>query len=402
VSVPQAPDFVGIVVAAGRSARLPGPTPKQFERLGRGSLLEHAIDALVSNDAVRGVIVVLPAAEAAGPLGLDLVRRAGVLHVVAGGATRADSVRNGLAAVAADPYVLVHDAARPFASRALVSAVIRATRAHGAALPGLAIPDTVKRVEAIEGAPGAWRVGETVDRERFRLAQTPQGARTDWLREALDRVARVGATVTDESAALELGGHTVAVVAGDPQNRKITSPEDLRAAREAVEPAGRCAIRIGSGFDIHRFETGRRLVLGGVEFPGETGLAGHSDADVVLHAVMDALLGAVGLGDIGVLFPPDDPRFSGADSRALAADVARRVAAIGMRLVNLDVTVLAERPRIRSRVDAMREAIAEAIGVDSSRVGVKATTLEGLGALGRAEGIACQAVVLLERSAVAS
>lgn len=400
--MPRVPDFVGIVVAAGSSTRLPGPTPKQFEPLGPSSLLDRAIDALARSEAVRGVVVVLSAADVSGPRGRAVARRPGVLRVVAGGATRADSVRSGLAVVADDAYVLVHDAARPFASAALVAAVIEATRAHGAALPGLPIPDTVKRVEALPGSPGAWRVGETVDRERLRLAQTPQGARTDWLRQALDSAAAAGATVTDEAAALELAGREVAVVAGEPQNRKITSPEDMRAAREQFDPRARPAIRIGSGFDVHRFELGRRLVLGGVEFPGETGLAGHSDADVVLHAVMDALLGASALGDIGLLFPPGDPRFRDADSRSLAAEVARLVAASGLRVINVDVTVLAERPRIRSRVDAMRQAIAESIGIAPAQVGVKATTLEGLGALGRAEGIACQAVVLVEQNVVGS
>jgi 2-C-methyl-D-erythritol 4-phosphate cytidylyltransferase/2-C-methyl-D-erythritol 2,4-cyclodiphosphate synthase len=203
--------------------------------------------------------------------------------------------------------------------------------------------------------------------------------------------------VTDESAAIERAGHRVAVVEGDAANRKITSAADLEDARRRLE-GGETGLRIGSGFDIHRFGEGRRLMLGGIEFPGEQGLEGHSDADVVLHAVMDALLGAAGMGDIGVLFPPEDEQYAGADSRVLARHVARAVADRGCRVVNVDLTVLAERPKIRSRVDEMRSAIADAIEVPPDRIGIKATTLERLGSLGRGEGIACQAVALLSRS----
>ena len=392
------PDFVGIVVAAGSSARLPGPVPKQFARLGRRSLLEHAIAALAGDPAVRGVIVVLPPLDAAGVRGQEVARGPGVLRVVAGGATRADSVRNGLSAVGAAPFVLVHDAARPSASPRLVRAVIEATRERGAAVPGLPIVDTVKRVGRVSESACGWQVLETLDRSLLRLAQTPQGARSDWLAQALELAAARGVVATDEAAALELAGREVAVVDGEPGNRKITSPEDLRGLVQPDDSAAGAPFRIGTGFDIHRFGADRRLVLGGVEFPGETGLAGHSDADVVLHAVMDALLGAAALGDIGALFPPEDPRFLDADSRVLAAEVAGRLGSLGLRVVNLDVTVLAEHPRIRPHVDAMRQAVADALAIDAARVGIKATTLEGLGALGRGEGIACQAVALLERA----
>jgi 2-C-methyl-D-erythritol 4-phosphate cytidylyltransferase / 2-C-methyl-D-erythritol 2,4-cyclodiphosphate synthase len=396
MAAPRTPDFVGIVVAAGSSARLPGNVPKQFEPIGSRTLLEHAVAALASDRAVRGVVAVLPATDVAGERGAAAARLPGVLQVVAGGSTRAESVGNGLAAAAAhEPrFVLVHDAARPAASAALVARVIEATRLHGAAIPALAVVDTVKRVE---GSPaGELRVLETLDRSTLRLAQTPQGSRTDWLVAALAVAARSGIVATDEAAALEHAGHAVAVVEGDPANRKVTSPEDLRALRAtAAEPRSR--LRVGSGFDVHRFEAGRRLVLGGIELAGEVGLAGHSDADVVLHAIMDALLGAAGLGDIGVHFPPGDPRYKDSDSRVLLADVHCRIADLGLRIVNVDVTVLAERPRLQPHVDAMRRAIAETLALESSQVGIKATTLEGLGALGRAEGIAAQAVALLER-----
>jgi 2-C-methyl-D-erythritol 2,4-cyclodiphosphate synthase len=277
--------------------------------------------------------------------------------------------------------------------------VVEATRRHGAAIPGLPVADTVKHVET-DLASGLVLVRKTIERSFLRLAQTPQGARRDWLREALEREsARAGlGEVTDEAAALERAGRPVAVVPGDTTNRKITSLEDLELARTHAAGGAR-DLRIGSGFDVHRFGAARALVLGGVEFPGEPGLVGHSDADVVLHAAMDALLGAAGLDDIGAIFPPGDPAFAGADSRDLARDVARRVRAAGFRVGNVDLTVLAERPRIRERVDAMRESIGHALDLDPLRVGLKATTFEGLGTLGRGEGIACHAVALLERSA---
>jgi 2-C-methyl-D-erythritol 2,4-cyclodiphosphate synthase len=255
------------------------------------------------------------------------------------------------------------------------------------------VPDTVKRVsESGSKDDGPW-VEETLDRERLRLAQTPQGGRVDWLIDALDRAKAEGCHVTDEASALEHAGRRVAGVEGEPGNRKITSREDLDQARRALRAGP--ALRVGFGFDVHRFADGRKLVLGGVAFPGETGLDGHSDADVVLHAAMDAVLGPTGLGDIGCLFPPEDPQFSGADSRRLAREVSGRIAERGFELVNLDLMLLAERPKIRPRMEEMRRSIADVFGVASDRVGLKATTMERLGALGRGEGIACQAVALL-------
>jgi 2-C-methyl-D-erythritol 2,4-cyclodiphosphate synthase len=287
-------------------------------------------------------------------------------------------------------YLLVHDAARPLVSAQLVDAVIEATRRVGAAIPAREVHDTVKRVE--DG-----KVTATVDRSRLRLAQTPQGFRADWLRDAISGARTAGAELTDEASALELAGHPVAVVAGDPGNVKITTSEDLERARRALG-GGTMEFRVGTGFDIHRWGgPERRLVLGGVPFEGERGLLGHSDADVVLHAVMDAVLGAAALGDIGIHFPPEDPAFRDADSAALTRQVAKLVADEGYSVVNLDITLLAESPKIRSRNAEMRRSIADCLSIDPSRVGLKATTLEGLGALGRGEGAACQASALLRR-----
>jgi 2-C-methyl-D-erythritol 4-phosphate cytidylyltransferase/2-C-methyl-D-erythritol 2,4-cyclodiphosphate synthase len=290
--------------------------------------------------------------------------------------------------VESSPYVLVHDGARPLVSGRLVDDVMEATRRCGAAVPLLPIADTVKTVDA-SGA-----VAKTVDRSSLRLSQTPQGARTDWLLQAMRQAADGGIMVTDEAAALELAGRKVAAVAGEARNRKITSIEDLEEAREALGEEGR-GYRIGSGFDIHRLDAGRKLVLGGVVFEGESGLAGHSDADVVLHAAMDALLGAAGLGDIGALFPPRDERWKGADSALLAARVAALVREHGFEIVNVDLTVLAEGPAIAPMAERMRRSIASCLSIEPECVGLKATTLEGLGAIGRREGIACQAVAML-------
>lgn len=383
-----------MVVAAGSSARFGHPVPKQFHELAGRSVLERSVEALACCSAVRGVVVVLAAGELGGPHALNLRRRADVLDVLAGGATRAESVLAGLRAAGDAPFVLVHDAARPLVCRELVDAVVEATRRRGAALPGLEVPDTVKQLD------DAGTVSRTLDRSRLRLAQTPQGSRTSWLLEALSGATMEAEQVTDEAAALERVGRPVEVVPGDPGNFKITSPDDLARARRIVE-AEMHGLRIGSGFDVHRVDASRRLFLGGVEFEDEPGLSGHSDADVVLHAAMDAVLGAAGLGDIGAWFPPGDPQFAGAASTGLTERVAAMLAREGYALVNLDLTLLAERPKIRDRVDEMRTTIARALGVDRSRIGLKATTLEQLGALGRHEGIACQAVALIRRTQAA-
>jgi 2-C-methyl-D-erythritol 4-phosphate cytidylyltransferase/2-C-methyl-D-erythritol 2,4-cyclodiphosphate synthase len=382
---------VAIVVAAGKSTRLGGTVPKQFLELGGQSVAARAVRAMTSCPGVDGVIVVLPGDEIDGPHGAGLRRIDRVVAAVAGGATRAASSLAGVEAAADADIVLIHDGARPFVGPALVAAVLDATRRHGAAIPAIHLRDTVKRDD------GVGFVGETVDRGTLRLAQTPQGARRDWMLAALHRALDSGVPVTDEAQALERAGHRVALVSGDPGNVKITTREDWAEAVRRVADDGP-AYRVGHGYDIHRFGGTRELVLGGVSFPGEEGLLGHSDADVVLHAAMDALLGAAGLPDIGHYFPPDEPRFAGAASASLARDVARTVRSAGFRIENVDLTLLAERPRIAGRVSAMREAIATSLSIETAQVGLKATTHEGLGALGRGEGVGCHAVALLRRA----
>lgn len=300
--------------------------------------------------------------------------------VVTGGATRTESLRQGVRAVPAGfDAVLVHDGARPFCPPGLAERVAAAAAAHGAAYPAVPVADTVRLVH--EGG------SETLDRSRLVAAQTPQGVRLDWLQEALD----LGVEATDEAALVELAGHRAVPVEGDPRNRKLTFVSDMPSPAEC---------RTGIGYDVHRFsgDPGRTLMLGGVAFPGEPALEGHSDADAVLHAATDAILGAAGLGDIGEHFPDSDPQWAGANSGRFLRHAASLARAAGWNIINLDVTVIAERPRISHRRDAMRESIAACLEIEVGRVGLKATTNEGLGAIGRGEGIASFAVASLART----
>jgi 2-C-methyl-D-erythritol 4-phosphate cytidylyltransferase/2-C-methyl-D-erythritol 2,4-cyclodiphosphate synthase len=381
-----APDFTGIVVAAGLSARLGGPIPKQFLEIGGRLIVERSVDRLAVSADVGEVVVVVAPEQLDGEFAARLQAHPRIGAIVAGGETRAASVAAGLAAVPAGrTYVLVHDAARPLASPALISRVIEATRVHGAAIPVVTLTDTVKRVDS------RGRIETTLDRSTLRLAQTPQGADRQKLVQAL-AAAGVNAP-TDEAAAMEAAGHRVATVEGESANIKITTGADFDRVRRGLE--GPVDLRVGTGFDIHRIDPSRPLVLGGIRFQDEPGLAGHSDADVVLHAAMDAVLGAAGAGDIGRLFPPDEDRWAGADSLKLAAIVLQTVTTAGFHIVNLDLTLLAERPKIGPRAEEMRARVAGAFALEPARVGLKATTLERLGSLGRHEGIACQAVALI-------
>lgn len=384
-------EVIGVVVAGGRSVRFGGDRPKQFSRLAGRTVLERSVRGLAAHSGVDAVVVVVPADSLDAPEIEELRDIPGVIGIVAGGTTRAGSVRSGLAGAADGTFVLVHDAARPLVSADVIGRVVDATRRDGAAVPVIAVSDTLRTRR------GDGTAGDTVDRDTLCAAQTPQGARRDWLVAALDAAAERGDEPTDEAAALTAAGRTVRLVDGEAGNVKITTPDDLAFARATLGAAAEdnVDLRIGNGFDVHRIDPTRPLVLGGVEFPGEPGLAGHSDADVVLHAAMDAALGAAGLDDIGAWFPPDDAEWKDADSRDLARRVAGMLAERGVRIVNLDVTVLAERPRIRDRVPAMRTSIAACFDLTADRVAVKATTLETLGALGRREGIACQASALV-------
>jgi len=368
-----------VVVAGGSGQRFGGP--KQYEMLGAQRVLDWSVS--VARAAGQGVVVVLPAADAA---------REGA---VAGGSSRSESVRNGLAAVPPEATIVcVHDGARPFASAELYQRVVAAV-ADGAdgAIPGLAVTDTVKQVAA-DG-----RVVATPERAGLRAVQTPQAFRASVLRAAHATAGTAGAAATDDAALVEAAGGTVVVVAGEAENRKITDPADLEWARRRVGGANAVdapQIRVGQGFDIHRFsdDPARPLVLGGVVFEGTPGLHGHSDADAVAHAVTDALLGAAGLGDIGQHFPDTDPQWKGADSLELLRAAAALVRADGWAVGNVDCSVVCEAPKLAPHRDEMQRRLTAAAG---GPVTVKGRRAEGLGALGRREGIAVWANAVIVR-----
>ncbi len=367
-----------------------GAVPKPFLFLGGRTVLERALGALVDSAEVHAAVVVAPPAHLAVARTLAAAFPK-VSAVVPGGAERQDSVAAGLAAVSGAEWVVVHDAARPLASAELVRRVLRAARETGAATAALPARDTVKLVT--DGT-----VRQTLDRESIWLTQTPQAFRATLLREVHERARREGIRATDDAALVEAYGGVVRVAEGEVLNLKVTTPEDLALAEAVLRHAeGAGEPRTGIGYDVHRLAPGRRLVLGGVEVPFDRGLAAHSDGDVVLHAIMDALLGAAGLPDIGQHFPPQDDRFRGADSRDLLTEVVAHVQRAGFLPAQVDVVVLAEAPRLMPYLPEMRRVIAGRLGVDEGAVGVKATTTDGLGAIGRGEGIAAQAIVTLSR-----
>lgn len=376
------PETVLVVVAAGSSSRFGGD--KLFAPLGGRTVLERSIAALRS--AIPGAPLVLVVR----PDVLEQQRAAWEprhVTVVVGGSRRQDSVRNGVEALspADDAIVVIHDAARPFVPAADVTAVVVAARRRGAALLVAPVVDTVKRVTSDAVVVG------TVPRDDLARALTPQAFRASLLREAWRHAG--AAEWTDEAALVESLGQPVEAVSGDPRNLKVTRPEDL-SLLAGVFPR---EVRVGQGIDVHPFQAGRPLWLCGIEFPGEVGLAGHSDADAVLHAVTDAILGACGAGDIGQHFPPTDPKWRDAASELFVRHGLAIAAASGWRVANCDVTVLAEQPRVAPYRAAMRDCLAALLGLPPDAVSVKATTCEGLGFVGRREGIMATAVVTVER-----
>ncbi len=380
---------VGAIVAAGGSGQRAG-LAKQWLELGGETVLRRSARLLADCPGVDELVLVVPAGEEARAAeALAGLGKAG--RAVAGGPARADSVRNGLAALPDCEVVLVHDAARPFATPALVARVAEAAARDGAALAALPVTDTVKRAgRAAPGEPA--RVAATLDRRELWLAQTPQGFRRELLLRAYAAAGAEASAATDECGLVERLGAPVTLVPGEPGNFKITSPEDVARARALTESP----VASGVAYDCHRFEPGRRLILGGVEFEGD-GLLGHSDADVCAHAIGDAILGAAGLGDLGRHFPDTDPRWKGVSSLRLLSEISALAAAAGWRLGNADVTLAARRPKIAPRAAEMRSRLAEALGVSPAQVNVKATTGEGMGFVGRGEGIAAHAVALLVR-----
>jgi 2-C-methyl-D-erythritol 4-phosphate cytidylyltransferase / 2-C-methyl-D-erythritol 2,4-cyclodiphosphate synthase len=375
------PRCVALVVASGRGERFGGDRPKQYLSLAGKPLLRHCLERFCRHPGIDGVRTVIhpddAALYAAAADGLDL------LDPVPGGATRQDSVRLGLESLAkhSPDLVLIHDGVRPLLAPAVIDRVLQGLRGHAAVLPALPVTDTLKRAD--EG----W-VGGTVARTGLYRAQTPQGFGYDMILQAHRRFA--GAAMTDDAALAEAHGLAVALVPGDEDNVKITEPADLARAERLLGASWRCCA--GLGFDVHRLAPGGGLVLLGVRIPCPLRLLGHSDADVGLHALTDALLGALGAGDIGSHFPPSEARWAGADSAIFLTYARDLVVAAGGRIEHVDVTLICEQPRIGPHRAAMTARVAELLGLSPYRVSVKATTTEHLGFTGRGEGIAAQAV----------
>jgi 2-C-methyl-D-erythritol 4-phosphate cytidylyltransferase/2-C-methyl-D-erythritol 2,4-cyclodiphosphate synthase len=453
-----------IIAAGGRGLRFGGAQPKQLLSIGGRTILERSVMAFASHPSVDALIVALPQplvddppaylrAAALRPIeSLSVAPRDETfalhgsgkpLRIVAGGERRQDSVANAFrAAGTASDIIVIHDAARPFASADLIARTIAAAALSGAALAAVQARDTVKRAAGRTGVTGSpaeaasrkpqggpeqgrtaghdvRTVAETLPRETIFLAQTPQAFRRDVLRQALEIADRDGLDATDEAGLVERAGFPVQLVEGDASNIKITTPEDLPLAEAIAQSLARegsverLALqddkeregfsgaaparsgRAGTGYDLHRLVAGRPLVLGGVTIPSERGGLGHSDADVVCHSITDAILGGVCLGDIGRHFPDSDPRWKDASSLDLLHRAAALVAAQGFEVGNVDVTVILEAPRIRDHVDAMRAAVAQAIGIDVARVSIKGKTNEGVDAIGRGEAVAAHAIALI-------
>jgi 2-C-methyl-D-erythritol 4-phosphate cytidylyltransferase/2-C-methyl-D-erythritol 2,4-cyclodiphosphate synthase len=383
------PRVAALIVAAGRGVRAGGDVPKQFRPIGGHSVVRRALSAFARHQGVSTVQPVIRPDDA--ERFAAAARGIGVLPPVHGGATRQASVRAGLDALVAQApdIVLIHDAARPFASAMLISRSIAAAEQFGAAIPALAVTDTVRLVAADGTLAG------TVDRAQLRLVQTPQAFHFAPIHDAHRRAAADGRDdFADDASLAEWAGLRVNVFEGEPGNFKLTTEADFARA-EALMLGTLGDLRTGSGLDVHAFGPGDHVALGGVRIPHSHGLTGHSDADVVLHAAVDAILGALADGDIGAHFPPSDPQWRGASSDRFVTFAVERLAARGGRIAHIDITVVCEAPRIGAHRDAMRASIAALCGIEVSRVAVKATTSEGLGFTGRSEGIAAFATATI-------
>jgi 2-C-methyl-D-erythritol 4-phosphate cytidylyltransferase / 2-C-methyl-D-erythritol 2,4-cyclodiphosphate synthase len=378
--------FVSAILAAGgRGLRLGHSRPKQLLEVAGRPILERSVSLLHDHPDVSEVIVALPQELVDEPPDY-LLSTTKPLRIVPGGERRQDSVAAAFRLVSEEAdVVLVHDAARPFASANLVARTIAAAAGSGAALAAVGARDTVKEVHEHV-------VRATLDRRTIYLAQTPQAFRRDVLRDAL----AIGEDATDEAALAERAGHAVTIVDGEASNIKITTPEDLAIA-EAIARGGKPARtgRAGMGYDLHRLVEGRPFVLGGLTIPFDRGPAGHSDGDALCHAVTDAILGAAGAGDIGRHFSDTDPRWKDANSVDLLRRAVEVVKANGLAVGNVDATVILERPKLAPYIDQMRACLAEVLGVSIDRVSIKGKTNEGLGDIGRGEAIAVHAIALV-------
>lgn len=364
-----------LIVAAGQGTRIGGTVPKQFALLAGRPMLAHSFAALSSHPAIDSVMVVIGEGQEAA-----LHDALGPVPFVIGGATRRESVANGLAAITAE-QVLIHDAARPFLSHAVIDALLAAFENHEGALPALPVADTL--------AQGREALGETVPRDGLVRVQTPQAFHTATIR-AAHAAWPENQEATDDAQMVRALGRTVAIVPGDIALEKITHPADFAAAEARHAAAMR--VRTAQGYDVHRFAAGEELWLGGVRIPHDKSLSGHSDADVALHAITDALLGVIGAGDIGMHFPPSDLQWRGAASTRFLEHAASLLAAQGGVIDFIDLTIICEAPKIGPHRDSIRASIAAILRLPVTRISVKATTTERLGFTGRGEGMAAQAI----------
>jgi 2-C-methyl-D-erythritol 4-phosphate cytidylyltransferase/2-C-methyl-D-erythritol 2,4-cyclodiphosphate synthase len=374
-----------IIAAGGRGARFGDTRPKQTLLLAGRPILQRSVDAFLQSTLVADIVVALPPELAADPP--EYLAHAGKpLTIVEGGRRRQDSVALAFARVPSRAdIVVIHDAARPLVTAALIERTVAAAAETGAAIAAVRVSDTVKRA-----GPSGEIVG-TLSRDEIFLAQTPQAFRVSVLRDAL-AVPQEG---TDEAALAEQAGHRVRLVEGDPRNLKITAPEDLAMAERLLGGATAPAMRIGNGYDLHRLVPGRPLVLGGVTIPFELGLDGHSDADAVCHAVTDALLGACGAGDIGRHFPDTDVAWKDANSVDLLRRASAIVRARGYTTANVDVVVIAQAPKLMAYIPEMASNVADALGVTAAQVSIKGKTNEGVDSMGTGASIAVHAVALI-------
>jgi 2-C-methyl-D-erythritol 4-phosphate cytidylyltransferase / 2-C-methyl-D-erythritol 2,4-cyclodiphosphate synthase len=391
-----------VIAAGGAGTRINAGVPKQFLEIAGKPILLHTIERISSLEEVTQIIIALPADHI--PEATSILSRQSTpvpVQCVPGGRNRQESVRCGVSHVHPDAdVIMVHDAVRPVCDREMMRRVLDAAWKKGAAVPGLPATETIQRVSR------KGRVLATPPREELYAIQTPQAFHAGILRAALDRAYEAGFVGTDESSVVRWAGHPVIVVPGSPDNIKITRPIDLDIAERLISRSSReengtdmnqSKLRIGQGIDFHRLAEGRKLIIGGVDIPFERGLEGHSDADVLAHAICDALLGAAALGDIGLHFPDTDMSNRDRSSMEFLREVRAKVEAEGWLIQNVDATLLAQRPKLAPHMPAMKQNIAESLRIGIADVNIKATTTEGMNAEGRGEGISAQAIALLFR-----
>ena len=366
-----------VIVAAGSGTRMGTDVPKQFLKIGGRTILETAVAVFEKNPYVDDILVLT---------GRDFVEFCEELcrpfekvrSILPGGKERQDTVWEAVRRISDGELVLIHDGVRPYVTDAVIEGVLAGAKSAGAAVPAVASKDTVRQTAAEGGS-------RTLDRKTLFQVQTPQGFASEILREAYEAAYRDRFLGTDDAGLAERIGQTIVLTEGDYANIKITTREDLPME-----------IRVGTGYDVHRLTEGRKLILGGVDIPYEKGLDGHSDADVMVHALMDALLGAAGLGDIGRHFPDTDPQYKGISSLKLLEIVNQRIHEAGYELGNADVTIIAQRPKLAGYISQMEENLAAVLGADMRQINVKATTTEKLGFTGRGEGIAAEAACIIK------